>query len=361
MRFKFMLIAVVMLSAGMQASHAGDNFGGGDPYWLLLHEPAVHDELKLTTVQRQSFRKFLDGLDLRFLPLRNKSAADSQAGLDKLKAEAAQQLKALLQPAQAKRLNEVLLWRIGISSLLRDDVATRMRYSETQRKKIKEILDETQSAVTALEQGVSKGESREQAQKKYNELKSDEQTRINKLLKPDQRTASKDLLGKPFDVSRLGNAEFKAPELVDSQEWINSSPLALEKLRGKVVVVHFYACGCINCIHNYPWYQEWSDRYEGKDVVLIGIHTPETDSERQIDQVRQKANEAKFAFPVLIDVKSENWNAWGNSMWPTVYVIDKRGYLRSYWQGELKWQGNDGEKYIREVIELLRSERERNS
>jgi len=51
--------------------------------------------------------------------------------------------------------------------------------------------------------------------------------------------------------------------------------------------------------------------------------------------------------------KSENWNAWGNSMWPSVYLIDKRGYLRQFWPGELNWQGNNGEKYMREWIERL--------
>ena len=102
-----------------------------------------------------------------------------------------------------------------------------------------------------------------------------------------------------------------------------------------------------------PWYKEWTDRFKDKNVVLIGIHTPETKSERETASVRSKAADEKFAFPILIDGNGENWNAWGNSMWPAVYVIDKRGYLREFWPGELKWQGNDGEKFIRERIERL--------
>ena len=75
-----------------------------------------------------------------------------------------------------------------------------------------------------------------------------------------------------------------------------------------------------------------------------------------IDSIRKKAKEEKLLFPVLVDNERQNWNAWGNSMWPTVYLIDKQGYMRTYWMGELKWQGTDGEKVIREQIEELLSE-----
>jgi peroxiredoxin len=179
------------------------------------------------------------------------------------------------------------------------------------------------------------------------------------LMKPEQKADLKKMLGAPFSVTSLRKPAFKAPELVDTGEWINSSPLRLEQLHGKVVVLHFYASGCINCIHNYQWYREWHDRFRNKDVVLIGIHTPETASERDIAGVRRKAAEEKLAFPILIDGQNENWNAWGNSMWPSVYLIDKRGYLRDFWAGELKWQGNDGEKYMRERIEGLLAEKNR--
>ena len=148
----------------------------------------------------------------------------------------------------------------------------------------------------------------------------------------------------------------KAPELIDSGKWINSPPLTLAQLRGKVVVVHYYACGCINCVHNFPTYQEWQQYFKGKDVVLVGIQTPETPAERDFEHVRGKAAEAKLEFPILFDEKSENWNAWGNSMWPSVYLIDKQGYLRNFWAGELKWEGATGDKYMQEQIEELLAE-----
>lgn len=351
----FVSLIILSLCLARSAS-ALDPYAGNDPYWILLHEPAVTQELKLTSTQRKAYETLLDDLDLRFFPLRNKPQKEALAGASEIVAEGRNKLKTLLQPSQNKRLSEILLRKIGTSALLRDEVASRLRYTDPQRKRLKEIIDETQTSVSALEKELGEGKPREPIEKKFTGLKNDEHKKIQDVLKPEQRTAWKDCLGPTFELSRLGQPAFKAPELVDTGEWINSPPLKLEHLRGKVVVLHFYACGCINCIHNYPWYHEWHDRFEDKAVVLIGIHTPETASERESDNVRKKAAEAKFAFPVLIDGKNENWNAWGNSMWPSVYLIDKRGYLRHFWPGELKWGGNDGEKYMRERIEQLLAE-----
>ena len=90
--------------------------------------------------------------------------------------------------------------------------------------------------------------------------------------------------------------------------------------------------------------------------MIIGIHTPETQAERDPDRVRSKVKEAAFTYPVVVDNEKTNWNAWGNSMWPSVYLIDKRGNLRYWWYGELNWQGTEGEKIMRECIEELLAE-----
>ena len=88
----------------------------------------------------------------------------------------------------------------------------------------------------------------------------------------------------------------------------------------------------------------------------MGIHTPESEGERNVDAVRAKSTEEGFEFPILIDNERQNWTKWGNGIWPSVYLIDKRGYLRYWWYGELKWQGNDGEAAMRRCIEELLAE-----
>ena len=98
------------------------------------------------------------------------------------------------------------------------------------------------------------------------------------------------------------------------------------------------------------------DSTKDKGLVVLGIHTPETSNERNATLLRKDTRAQKLTFPIMADIQNKNWNAWGNSMWPTVYLIDKQGYVRYWWFGELKWQGNDGEKIFRQRIEELLAE-----
>jgi len=107
---------------------------------------------------------------------------------------------------------------------------------------------------------------------------------------------------------------------------------------------------------NYPVCLDWQERFRDRDAVILGIHTPETAAEQKSAAVTTKADRAGFEFPVPIDGTKANWNAWGNSMWPSVYLVDKRGYLRYFWRGELKWQGATGDQWMQERIEELLAE-----
>ena len=114
----------------------------------------------------------------------------------------------------------------------------------------------------------------------------------------------------------------------------------------------------MNCHPNYPWYRGWHDSFRDLGLKIIGIHTPETKAERNTEELRREIRKAGFKFPVVVDNDMKNWSTWGNSMWPSVYLIDKRGYLRYWWYGELKWQGTDGEKIMRGKIEELLAEKD---
>jgi peroxiredoxin len=141
---------------------------------------------------------------------------------------------------------------------------------------------------------------------------------------------------------------------VGIEEWLNSEPLSMESLRGKVVVVHFFAFGCSNCINNYPWYREWHEAFHGQDVVLIGIHTPETETETDSDLLRASLEKHELKFPVAVDKEKKMWQAWYNGIWPSVYLIDKQGRVRYWWYGELNWE-NAGNQHVarRQIEELL--------
>lgn len=336
---------------GTAITQAAEEFSDVEPFWVLLHEPAAVAELKLSAEQQRKYQSLLDEFDLKFFPLRNKSPKEAQPALAKLVAEVKPQVQAILKPSQSERLTQLLLWRLGISSVLQEEAAKRIGYSKSQRMRLEDVLYDTQLEAEKIEKQVQAGEPRKPLEKKYQELQTSGQKKLLQILKPEQQTAWKELLGPQFNLKKFGVPQYMVPELVTTDGWINSPPLKLSEQRGKVVVVHFYACGCSNCIANYPSYKAWQERFAGKDVVMIGIHSPETAAERDLSHVKKKAAEAKLTFPILLDAKSENWNRWGNSMWPTVYVIDKRGYLRNVWPGELQWQGATGDKILAEKIE----------
>jgi peroxiredoxin len=145
-----------------------------------------------------------------------------------------------------------------------------------------------------------------------------------------------------------------APELIGVSEWINSKSLKLADLKGKVVVVHFWTHGCINCVRNYEHYRDWTTQFEKvPEFAMIGIHTPEFDSEKNGERIKQKAKDNKLTFPIAVDNDSKNWQAWGNQYWPCVYLVDKQGNVRYRWAGEL---GKDGMKTVTAEIEKLLKE-----
>ena len=132
-----------------------------------------------------------------------------------------------------------------------------------------------------------------------------------------------------LSTALLSLAEFHAPapELVGSQ-WINTpggKPITLASRLGKVTVVEFWTFACINCRHNLPSYARWHTQFAAKDVAIIGIHTPETDAERDPATVARHVQELGIQYPVLLDNDYKNWDRWRQQYWPVVYVIDKRG------------------------------------
>jgi len=92
-------------------------------------------------------------------------------------------------------------------------------------------------------------------------------------------------------------------------------------------------------------------------VTIIGVHTPETKGEADIDQVRKrvKANEMKYA--IAVDRDGKTWAAWDNRFWPSVYLIDKKGDVRYRWDGELNWNEIKGEAIMRKKIAELLAEK----
>ena len=141
-----------------------------------------------------------------------------------------------------------------------------------------------------------------------------------------------------------------APELRGITAWINSEPLTLASLRGTVVLVHFWTFDCINCQNVQPYVKNWYARFKDRGFTVIGVHTPELDIERDIDNVKTAVKTKGVTFPVAFDPDYATWNAYGNHYWPAFYFVDKRGRIRFARYGEGEYE------HSARVIEQLLAE-----
>jgi alkyl hydroperoxide reductase subunit AhpC len=149
-----------------------------------------------------------------------------------------------------------------------------------------------------------------------------------------------------------------APEFVGGP-WLNTpgdEPISLASRRGKVTIVHFWTYGCYNCQNNLAAYARWHKRFASRDVTIVGVHTPETSSERVSSNVIKHVKEFKIEYPVLFDQSETNWRRWQQRYWPTVYLIDRNGKVRFRWIGELNYGGKQGEAKMVQLVEDLLKE-----
>jgi len=169
----------------------------------------------------------------------------------------------------------------------------------------------------------------------------------------------------PLTMSKLAVAEkepealnLPAPELVGGP-WINTAGSEAFKLagrRGKVTIVEFWTFACGNCLANLPAYANWQKQFTDKDVVVIGVHTPETESERVTANVERRVKQLGITYPILVDQEHANWNRWQVEAWPTVYLVDKQGRIRYRWVGELNYRNAGGEAKLGQLVEQLLKE-----
>ena len=153
----------------------------------------------------------------------------------------------------------------------------------------------------------------------------------------------------PDELIAAANAP-AAPEFAKG-DWINSDPLTLNQLRGRVVLVEFWTFGCYNCRNTLPSVKAWDARYRERGLTIVGVHTPETSDEYKIDNVRREVASLEIKYPVITDNEYKTWNAYGVEAWPTLFVLDKLGHVRWKHVGE----GRYGE--TEDVIKNLLAEK----
>lgn len=161
---------------------------------------------------------------------------------------------------------------------------------------------------------------------------------------------------KPMDETKLGKPTFDmvlpqgpvAPELIPGGVWFNSEPLTLSELKGKVVIIDFWTYSCINCQRTLPYLRDWNEKYKEKGLVIIGVHAPEFEFEKNEKNVVQAIKDFQITYPVVQDNNFATWRAYSNRYWPAKYFIDKEGYIRYHHFGEGAY--DESEKVIQELL-----------
>lgn len=134
-----------------------------------------------------------------------------------------------------------------------------------------------------------------------------------------------------------------APPFTGISTWINSPPLALDQLRGKVVLVDFWTYTCVNCLNQLPHVKTWHQKYKDQGLVVVGVHSPEYDGERATAGLRDAVKRLGIQHPVAQDNDFATWNAYGNRFWPALYLIDKQGRVVYRHYGEGRYEETEAE------------------
>lgn len=154
----------------------------------------------------------------------------------------------------------------------------------------------------------------------------------------------------------IDKSQFRqAPELAGISNYINADEFKIADLKGKVVLVDFWTYSCINCIRTIPYLNAWHEKYIDDGLVLVGIHAPEFDFEKNPDNVQAAVEKFGIKYPVVQDNEHGTWDAYQNRYWPRKYLVDDEGYIRYDHIGE----GSYGE--TEKVIQSLLQERAANS
>lgn len=162
------------------------------------------------------------------------------------------------------------------------------------------------------------------------------------------------LLGVAFGA--LGFAQkvvSPAPDFIPGGQWLNSEPLNIEDLRGKVVLVNVWVYSCYNCYRSLPTLKRWYERFKGQGFEIIGVHTPEFESDKPLKNVQEALLREGVTWPVVQDNAAATWRAYNNSVWPTFYLIDRQGIVRRVQRGEISSVFPQGIKPLENGIEDL--------
>ena len=164
-------------------------------------------------------------------------------------------------------------------------------------------------------------------------------------------TKSTSTLTEIDSLLKIDKSRFKvAPDLVGIAHYLNTTPEELaEEIKDKVVLYDIWTYSCINCVRTLPYITAWNDKYADQGLLIVGIHSPEFEFEKEPKNVEMAIGKYGIKYPVVLDNDMKTWNAFENNYWPRKYIADHEGYIRYDHIGEGDYQGT--EKIIQQLLE----------
>ena len=141
-----------------------------------------------------------------------------------------------------------------------------------------------------------------------------------------------------------------APDLVGISGYVNTTPDQLKAaMKDKVILYDFWTYSCINCIRTFPYLKAWNEKYSDKGLLIIGVHSPEFEFEKDINNVKMAVAKYGLTYPTVLDNDHSTWDAFGNRYWPAEYLTDSRGHIRHTHFGEGAY--DETEKIIQQLLD----------
>jgi len=164
-------------------------------------------------------------------------------------------------------------------------------------------------------------------------------------------TKSTSTLTEIDSLLKIDKSGFKvAPDLVGIAHYLNTTPEELtEEIKDKVVLYDIWTYSCINCVRTLPYITAWNDKYADQGLLIVGIHSPEFEFEKDPKNVEMAIGKYGIKYPVVLDNDMKTWKAFENNYWPRKYIADHEGYIRYDHIGEGDYQGT--EKIIQQLLE----------
>jgi peroxiredoxin len=130
-------------------------------------------------------------------------------------------------------------------------------------------------------------------------------------------------LEKNDERAALDQMQGKTAPALTVKNWINSKPLKLEDLKGKIVVLEFWATWCTTCLASVPHHNDLAKKYAKDGVILIGVCDQEGS-----EKMAAAAKKFGIHYPIAADVDDATFKAYKSDSTPDYYLIDRKGKLR---------------------------------